>query len=75
MGLILTKQKEADCPEVRHRRVGDETYDICDLTGRNCLLEHGLYECAFFLDFLSKESYNKTVLNNKEDSFNGSKED
>lgn len=54
MGLTLTKSNTPDCPEVRHKRAGDETYDICDLNGKACLIEHGLYECEIYYEFLAK---------------------
>ena len=33
------------CPHIIRKRVGDESYDICDLNTKSCLIEHGLYEC------------------------------
>ena len=58
MGLILTKYRDADCPEVRHKRAGDETYDICNLVDKPCLIEHGLYECEYYNQFIEEEAQN-----------------
>ena len=54
MGIILTEYKEGDCPEVRHKRAGDESYDICKLNEKPCLIEHGLYECPLFNKYLEE---------------------
>jgi len=51
--MILTKYQDKECPEVRHKRAGDETYDICDLNGKRCLIEHG-YECEYYNDYLKE---------------------
>ena len=51
---MLTAYKEGECPEVRHKRAGDEYYDICDLNGKHCLVEHGLYHCDYFEEYLKK---------------------
>ena len=64
MGLVLTEYKDADCPEVRHKRAGDESYDICALNGKACLEEHGLYECEYFNNYL-KEMEVKNAGNNQ----------
>lgn len=58
MGIILTAYKEGECPEVRHKRAGDETYDICNLTGKACLVEHGLYTCEYFEKYLKEREVN-----------------
>lgn len=52
MGLTLTKREYPDCPEVRRKRAGDETYDVCNLNSKPCLIEHGLYECNYYNDYL-----------------------
>lgn len=54
MGTTLNAYKETDCPEVGHKRAGDESYDICKFTGKSCLIEHGLYECDYFNKFLEE---------------------
>lgn len=54
MGMTLTAYKEGECPEVRHKRAGDESYDICNLNSKSCLIEHGLYECEIFNDYLKE---------------------
>lgn len=37
--------KEQECPHIQRKQAGDETYDICELNSKPCLIEHGLYEC------------------------------
>ena len=59
MGLILTEYKDIDCPEVRHKRAGDEAYDICNLNTKSCLIEHGLYECDYYNDYLKEKEESK----------------
>lgn len=54
MGLILTEYVDTECPEVRHKRAGDESYDVCDLNGKACLIEHGLYECDYYNEYLEE---------------------
>ena len=41
------------CPEVRHKRAEDEYYDICDLNGKHCLIEHGL-KCDYYEEYLKE---------------------
>jgi len=41
----LQQQKLSRCPEIIRKLAGDETYDICNLNDKPCLIEHGLYEC------------------------------
>ena len=50
--MVLTEKP--NCPEVIHRRVGDETYDICDLNTKPCVIEHGLYECETYNEYLEE---------------------
>ena len=44
------------CPHIIRKRVGDESYDICDLKGKSCLIEHGLYECETW-EVIKRESF------------------
>ena len=57
MGLKLTENKYPDCPEVQHKRAGDESYDICGTNTKPCVIEHGLYECETYNLFLKEEGY------------------
>ncbi len=45
--------KKPDCPEVRHKRAGDESYDVCDIKGRFCAVEHG-GECEHYKEYLKE---------------------
>lgn len=40
---VLTRENE--CPYIQRKLAGDETYDICEINTKPCLIEHGLYEC------------------------------
>ena len=57
--IEITESNLPDCPNVRHKRAGDETYDICGLAhelwrhDKGCLLEAGL-ECEYYNEFVSK---------------------
>ena len=51
--IEMTESNLPDCPDVRHKRAGDETYDICGLNDKGCLLEAGL-ECEYYNEFVSK---------------------
>jgi len=55
VGITFGKYTDIDCPEIRHKRANDEVYDICNLNGKRCLIEHGLYECDFY-DYFLKEA-------------------
>ncbi len=50
MGLTLTKVEKVDCPNVSHTRCRD----VCKVTTDSCLIEHGLYRCEYYDDFLEK---------------------
>ncbi len=39
-----------DCPEVRHKRAGDESYDVCDIKGRFCTIE----DCEYYNEYLKE---------------------
>jgi len=53
---MITAYKEGECPEVRHKRAGDESYDMCNLViDKPCLIEHGLYRCEYFEQYLEEE--------------------
>ena len=52
---MISVYQEGECPEVRHKSAGDESYDICDLNGKLCLLEEGFCECEYFNDYLKEE--------------------
>lgn len=41
----LQEQKLSRCPHIIRKLAGDETYDICGLNTKACLIEHGIYEC------------------------------
>jgi len=38
---------EDRCPYIQRKLAGDETYDICELNGTQCILI-GLYECEIW---------------------------
>ncbi|KKN60081.1 hypothetical protein LCGC14_0535500 [marine sediment metagenome] len=57
MGMTLTENTYPDCPNVQHKRVGDESYDICETNTKPCVIEHGLYECETYNLFLKEEGY------------------
>ncbi len=44
---MATKQEER-CPYIARRQSGDETYDLCDLNHKACLIEHGLEKCEIW---------------------------
>lgn len=41
----LEDRRAKECPHIIRRSAGDETYDICELNTKACLIEHGLYKC------------------------------
>jgi len=43
------------CPHIIRRQAGDETYDLCELTTKPCLTEHGLYECEVWKEIQKEE--------------------
>ncbi len=47
--------KDARCPYIQRKRVGDESYDMCKETDKSCLIEHGHYECEIYNDFKKEE--------------------
>ena len=51
--MVELKDKP-DCPEVRHRRAGDESYDWCDVADKYCLIQHGTLECEIYNDYLKE---------------------
>ena len=55
MGLTLDAYDERDCPEVGHKRAGDEIYDLCKLNDKHCLEEHGLYHCGYYEEYLREK--------------------
>lgn len=36
------------CPYNIRRGAGDETYELCDLNHKSCLIEHGIYKCEIW---------------------------
>ena len=42
------------CPYVIRKRAGDESYDICEIETNFCPIEHGLYECSIYDEFLQE---------------------
>ena len=44
------QEKNRRCPHIIRKRAGDESFDICELTTKSCLIEHGLYECEIWND-------------------------
>ena len=40
--------KDDECPYIQRKLAGDETYDICEINSKSCLIEHGLYECEIW---------------------------
>ena len=49
------KREKPRCPEVIRKQAGDESYDICGLNTKACLIEHGLNECDTYNEFLKEE--------------------
>uniref|UniRef100_A0A6M3LID3 Uncharacterized protein n=1 Tax=viral metagenome TaxID=1070528 RepID=A0A6M3LID3_9ZZZZ len=45
-----------ECPHIIRRLAGDETYDICELNTKSCLIEHGLYECEIWNEIQEEEN-------------------
>lgn len=43
-----------ECPHMRKKSAGDETYAICDLVDKWCLLEGG-DDCEEYKNFLEEE--------------------
>lgn len=41
----LKEQKLSRCPNIITRRAGDESYDMCSEADKECLIQHGHYEC------------------------------
>lgn len=39
------------CPYIIRKLAGDETYDICVINMKRCLIEHGLYECKIWDEY------------------------
>ena len=54
MGIFLTAYDERECPEARHKRAGDEVYDICNLNDKICLLVSG-DKCEYFEEYLEED--------------------
>lgn len=50
MGSVLTAYEETDCPEMRHKRAGDEYYDICSLNGKHCEPD----DCPYYKKYLEE---------------------
>ena len=46
--MVTLIEPENRCPHIRRVRAGDESYDICELNTKPCLIEHGLYECEIW---------------------------
>lgn len=47
--MTKTAFKEPErCPHVIRKLAGDESYDICEINMKSCLIEHGLYECEIY---------------------------
>ena len=42
------------CPHIIRKSAGDETYDICEINSKRCLIEHGIYKCEIW-DEIQKE--------------------
>ena len=51
---IFTFARDNECPHIRRKLANDETYDICELNTKFCLIEHGLYECRIW-NIIKKE--------------------
>ena len=47
-------KEEDKCPHIIRKRVGDESYDICELRGKSCLIEHG-GECETWNEIQQEE--------------------
>lgn len=46
---------DKECPYIQRKRAGDETYDICEINTKSCLIEHGLYECETWNEIRKEE--------------------
>ena len=44
----LAYLRDDECPYIQRKLAGDETYDICEINGKPCLIEHRLYECEIW---------------------------
>lgn len=49
------------CPHVIRMQAGDETYDICELNTKSCLIEHGQYECEEFNFWLKEHEQEEEI--------------
>ena len=46
----IKEQKLSRCPHIIRRLAGDETYDLCELNSKSCLIEHGQYDCEVWAE-------------------------
>jgi len=46
--MVTLVEPEDRCPHIIRKQAGDESYDICELNTKPCLIEHGLYECEIW---------------------------
>ena len=40
------------CPHCMRKLAGDETYELCGINDKSCLIEHGLYKCDIYEEYL-----------------------
>ena len=48
--------RDEECPYIIRKRAGDESYDICELKGSSCLIEHGHYTCETWEEIKQEEA-------------------
>jgi len=46
--MVTLIEPENRCPHIIRKQAGDESYDICELNTKPCLIEHGLYVCEIW---------------------------
>lgn len=44
---------EVECPDAIRKSVGDETYIICSINSKPCLVEYG-YDCDYYNEYLKE---------------------
>lgn len=51
---ILRKIHDDDCPYVKRKSAGDESWDFCEINDKPCLRESGL-ECDIYNEWLKEK--------------------
>ena len=55
MGNLFIRAQE--CPHIRHKRAGDEYYDLCEINDKYCLLESEL-KCPYYEEIKEEDARN-----------------